>query len=185
NIDEFEEKIGVKGLLTDKKEMCRCIDDICKIMAKVYKKRPSISRSESVYNVNMIYPCLESMLTMMEGNEHKPYFIPGEDELTAMTVQLRKMGCKVDKRRIYKADGIIRLAELEDLEVLILETAGAFNVEDHGKTAFDNSKGMFALLAMLKTIADHYKHASVEEFKKLKLYFIQPSGKQYYKQSFI
>ncbi|KAI7876468.1 uncharacterized protein EV154DRAFT_540307 [Mucor mucedo] len=144
NIDEFEEKIEAKGLLTDKKEICRCINDICKIMY---------------------------------GNRHKPYFIPGEDELTAMTVQLRKMGFKVDKRRIYKADGIIRLAELEDLEVLILETAGAFNVEDHGKTAFDNSKGIFALLAMLKTIADHYKHAS--------LYFIQPSGRQYYKQSFI
>ncbi|KAI9361741.1 hypothetical protein BD770DRAFT_382595 [Pilaira anomala] len=36
---------------------------------------------------------------------------------------------------------------------------------------------MFALLAMLKTVADRYTHASVREFRKLKLYFIQPSGK--------
>ena len=67
----------------------------------------------------------------------------------------------------------------KDLEVLILETAGAFGHEDHAKTTFDNSKGMFALLAMLKTIADRYKHASVEGFSKLKLYFVQPSGKWY------
>ncbi|KAI9359387.1 hypothetical protein BD770DRAFT_409638 [Pilaira anomala] len=40
------------------------------------------------------------------------------------------------------------------------------------KIAFDNSKGMFALLAMLKTVAVQYSYASVEEFRKLKLYFI-------------
>ncbi|CAO0799926.1 unnamed protein product [Mucor circinelloides] len=80
------------------------------------------------------------------------------------------MGFKADKRKIYKADGIIRLAELG-------ETAGAFGHGDHAKTSFDNSKGMFALLAMLKTVADYYKYASVEEFRKLKLYFVQPSGK--------
>ncbi|KAG1463133.1 hypothetical protein G6F46_009645 [Rhizopus delemar] len=117
-----------------------------------------------------------SVLSMMKKNEYAPYFVPGEDGLESMTVQLKKMGQKTDKRKIYKADGIIRLEAYKDLEVLILETAGAFGHEDHAKTAFDNSKGMFALLAMLKTIADRYKHASVEEFSKLKLYFVQPSG---------
>ncbi|PHZ08327.1 uncharacterized protein RHIMIDRAFT_269848 [Rhizopus microsporus ATCC 52813] len=146
-------------------------------MAKIYLKRPSISLSESVYNTNMIFPCFEAMLAMIKKNEHAPYFIPGESELAAMAVQLKKMGFKVDKRKIYKADEIIRLAELRDLEVLVLETAGAFGHDDHAKTSFDNSKGMFALLAMLKTVADHYKYASVEEFRKLKLYFVQPSDK--------
>ncbi|KAG0822474.1 hypothetical protein G6F29_011884 [Rhizopus arrhizus] len=113
----------------------------------------------------MIFPCFEAVLTMMKKHEHAPYFVPGEDELESMTAQLKKMGQKTDKRKIYKADGIIRL-----------ETAGAFGHEDYAKTAFDNSKGMFALLSMLKTIADQYKHASVEEFSKLKLYFVQPSG---------
>ncbi|KAI9022744.1 hypothetical protein CLU79DRAFT_702078, partial [Phycomyces nitens] len=184
NIDEFEEKIETNALVPDIKKTCQCINNICKIMAKVYSKRPSIARSESVYNTNMVYPCLEAMLGMMKGNIYKPYFIPGEDELAAMTVQLSKMGFKEDKRKIYKADGVIRLAELEDLEDLVLETARAFSHVDHAKTAFDNSKGMFALLAMLTTIADSYKHASVEEFRKLKLYFVQPSGRQYYKQLF-
>lgn len=126
----------------------------------------------------MIFPCFEAMLAMIKKNEHAPYFIPGEGELAAMTVQLKKMGFKADKRKIYKADGIIRLAELGDLEVLVLETAGAFGRDDHAKTSFDNSKGMFALLAMLKTVADHYKYAFVEEFRKLELYFVQPSGRQ-------
>ena len=137
--------------------------------AKVFfLKRPSITRSEAIYNTNMIFPCFEAVLTMMKKHEHAPYFVPGEDELESMTAQLKKMGQKTDKRKIYKADGIIRL-----------ETAGAFGHEDYAKTAFDNSKGMFALLSMLKTIADQYKHASVEEFSKLKLYFVQPSGKWY------
>ncbi|KAF1797067.1 hypothetical protein FB192DRAFT_1402009 [Mucor lusitanicus] len=94
-----------------------------------------------------------------------------------MTIQLKKMGQKMDKRKIYKADGIIRLAAYKDLEVLVLETAGAFGVDENEKSTFDNSKGMFALLAMLKTIADQYKHASIEEFGKLKPYFVQPSGR--------
>lgn len=87
------------------------------------------------------------------------------------------MGYKIDKRRMYKAEGIIRSGNYVDLEVLLLETAGAFGYEDNSKTSFDNSKGMFALLSMLKTVADQYKYASVEEFSKLKLYFVQPSGK--------
>ncbi|GAA5798000.1 hypothetical protein HPULCUR_003398 [Helicostylum pulchrum] len=36
---------------------------------------------------------------------------------------------------------------------------------------------MFALLAMLKTIADRYHRGTVGTFQKLKLYFIQPSDK--------
>ncbi|KAI8368400.1 hypothetical protein EDC96DRAFT_543489 [Choanephora cucurbitarum] len=35
---------------------------------------------------------------------------------------------------------------------------------------------MFALLAMLKTVADTYKLASVKQFRRLKLYFVQPSA---------
>ncbi|ORE02726.1 hypothetical protein BCV72DRAFT_317094, partial [Rhizopus microsporus var. microsporus] len=85
---------------------------------------------------------------------------------------------KEDKRKIYNADGIICLAELGDLEALVLETAGAFDHGNHAKIAFDNSKGMFSLLAMLKTVADKYKHASADEFRPSKPYFVQLSDKQ-------
>lgn len=40
----------------------------------------------------MIFPFFESMLAMTKKNKHLPYFIPGEVELTAMTVQLKKNG---------------------------------------------------------------------------------------------
>lgn len=126
-----------------------------------------------------MFPCFEAMLKIMMKNEHAAYFVPREDELESMTAQLKRMGQKTDKQKIYKADGIIRLEAYRNLEVLILETAGAFGHEDHAKTAFDNSKGMFALLSVLKSVADQYRHASVEEFSKLKLYFVQPSGKWY------
>ncbi|KAG1047906.1 hypothetical protein G6F43_009672 [Rhizopus delemar] len=113
----------------------------------------------------------------MKKNDYEPYFVPGEEELVAMTVQLKRMGVMVNKRQIYRADGVVRLAAIKDLEVVVLETAGPFGSDDRSKIAFDNSKGMFALLAMLKTIADMFKYASTDEFKKLKLYFVQISDK--------
>lgn len=64
------------------------------------------------------------------------------------------MGVKADKRKIYKADGVIHLAGNEDLEVLVLKKAGPFCRKDHAKIIFDDSKGVFALLAMIKTVAD-------------------------------
>ncbi|OBZ88209.1 hypothetical protein A0J61_03740 [Choanephora cucurbitarum] len=88
-----------------------------------------------------------------------------------MSKQVKTM--KVDHRKIYKADGIVRIND--DLELILVETAGPFRKEDACKTAFDNSKGMFALLAMLKTIADKYYFASCQSFKKLKVLYLQPS----------
>jgi hypothetical protein len=58
-----------------------------------------------------------------------------------------------------------------------LETAGSFQNKDERKISFDNIKGMFALLGMMKTVADQYSYASIESFQKLKLYYIQASGK--------
>lgn len=94
-----------------------------------------------------------------------------------MTMQIKTLKRKVDHRKIYKADGIV--CDKYGLELMLLETAGAFKNNDSVKAAFDNSKGMFALLAMLKTIADKYGLASFKSFKKLKLLFLQPSGKEH------
>ncbi|KAI7903809.1 uncharacterized protein BX663DRAFT_530525 [Cokeromyces recurvatus] len=178
DIDKLEEKIDSKEIIKGQEEICQFTKDILKVMAKSYMKRPSLSHSEIVYNTNMVFPCLQAIATMMKKSEYMPYFVPGEEELVAMTVQLKEMGYKEDKRKIYRADGVLRLAKFSDLEVLVLETAGAFGYNDKAKIAFDNSKGMFALLAMLKTVADTFKYASADEFRKLKLYLVQPSGKQ-------
>ncbi|KAI9325703.1 hypothetical protein BD770DRAFT_334837, partial [Pilaira anomala] len=178
DLDEFKKLIEDKTFVKGQEKACKFIKDISKIMAKVYGQKPSISRTEAVYNINLIFPCFEGMLETMTVTKHAPYFTPSEDELSAMTIQLKAMGIKADKRKIYKADGVIHLAGNKDLEVLVLETAGAFGMNDQAKVSFDNSKGMFAFLAMLKTVADRYSYASVEDFRKLKLYFVQPSVRQ-------
>lgn len=104
------------------------------------------------------------------------YFFPGEEELQAMTKRLSRMTREIDHRKHYKADGVIRNSKFKGLEVLLVETAGPFGKTDNRKTSFDNVKGMFALLSMLKTIADQYFLGSVNTFQKLKLYYLQPSG---------
>ncbi|KAI8058827.1 hypothetical protein BDF21DRAFT_440876 [Thamnidium elegans] len=89
-----------------------------------------------------------------------PNLNPDEEPLRAMTEQLIIIGSK-----------------LYDLEILLLETSGCFQNKDERKISFDDIKGMFALLAMSKTIADRFSYASVELFQKLKLYPIQASDK--------
>jgi hypothetical protein len=86
----------------------------------------------------MIFPCLVATISMME-HQYAPYFVSGEEELTSMTTQLIKMGAKVDKRKIYKADGVVRLTGLQNLEIMVLETAGPYDRHDPTKTAFDDS----------------------------------------------
>ncbi|KAI9355565.1 hypothetical protein BD770DRAFT_324011, partial [Pilaira anomala] len=67
---------------------------------------------------------------------------------------------KEDKRKNYRADSTFCLEGLGDMEALVLETVGAFGYDDHGKATFDNSKDLFVLLAMLKTVADRYQYAN-------------------------
>ncbi|KAL9555865.1 hypothetical protein MBANPS3_002147 [Mucor bainieri] len=172
DFDELERGIDSLSPVAGSKSICGMVKILFRTMVKAFRKRSSLSHSEVVYNSNVIFPCMEAMMRMMKDNCHAPYFVPGEEELVAMTkVVSESAGKKLDKSKIYKADG-----NLDDFEVLILETAGPFSAEDNEKISFDNSKGMFALLAMLKTIADKYKYASVEDFKKVKLYLLQPSG---------
>lgn len=70
------------------------------------------------------------------------------------------------------------IIELYDLEILWLEISGCFQNKDETKISFGNIKRMLALLAMIKTVADRFSYASVKSFQKLKLYFIQASGKE-------
>lgn len=77
---------------------------------------------------------------------------------------MTKLHVKEDYRVEYKTDGIVRNNNGSELK--LLETVGAFKKDDDGKVALDNSKGMFALLAMLKTVTDKYSFASLESFKK-------------------
>lgn len=120
---------------------------------------------------------MDVLLDEFDAHEGSPFFLPGEEKLAAMTKQIKTLKGKLDNRKVYKADGIV--CHQNGLELMLLETAGSFKSNDAAKATFDNSKGMFGLLAMLKTIADRYHFASCESFKKLKLLFLQPSGKKH------
>ena len=45
------------------------------------------------------------------------------------------------------------------------------------KINFDFHKGMYGTVAMLKTVADIYKYATFDSFKKLMLYFVHVHSK--------
>ncbi|CAO3645651.1 unnamed protein product [Cunninghamella blakesleeana] len=91
-------------------------------MHQIYKKLPSISHSESVFNTIMIFPLINTTIDLINNNgdhNHKNtniYFVPGEEHLHSMTTQLNKIGERLDDRFRYKGDGIIRVLNLDDTE---------------------------------------------------------------------
>jgi hypothetical protein len=122
--------------------------------------------------VKLTFTYLEAVISYMKDSVLEPYFVPGEEDLLAMTTQLKNVK-NFNKQNIYKADGVVRLNKLDDMEILVLETASPFGVDERSKIAFANSKGMFALLSMLKTIADKYTFASVDELLGVTVVYIK------------
>ena len=126
-----------------------------------------------VYNVKLIFPLLYAILDWLEDHPTSPVFVSGEEELLSMSKQLTNIKNN-SSRNIYKADGVVRLGD--DIEVLLVETIGSFGLDNPVKLSFDNSKAMFDLLAMLKTIANKHSCLRMSSFKKLKLLFLQPGS---------
>ncbi|KAG2233669.1 hypothetical protein INT48_008459 [Thamnidium elegans] len=83
-----------------------------------------------------------------------------------MSEQLAKLKSKVYHRKAYDADGVICFDSLLALETLLLETSGSFKNKDERKISFDNIKGLYALLAMLKTLKLYFVQAS-DEYARL------------------
>lgn len=99
----------------------------------------SFRRKDLLSAFPRLYILVLLFLNESDDYEALPFFLPGEEELVAMTVQLKTMKSKADHRKIYKADGIIR--NKDDLEVMMVETAGKYGSTDNAKATFDNSKG--------------------------------------------
>ncbi|CEP13036.1 hypothetical protein [Parasitella parasitica] len=171
---ELEDTIENTGSLAEHKAECRFVKRIFLVVANVVNKSPSMTHLEATFNYKMLHPCLEAIINLLCHQSHLgPYYVPGEEPLEAMINQLVLAGSKVDRRKVYNADGIIRPSNFYDIKVLLLERAGHFQNKDTRKICFDNSKGVFALLAMLKSTADHFNRATPETFRDLKLYFVQ------------
>lgn len=76
----------------------------------------------------------------------------------------------------YLADGVLRLAQYQNIEVCLLETSKAMKKAGKSKISFDHHKGMFGLLAMMKRLAHHYELASYETLSNVKIFFLHAHG---------
>lgn len=94
----------------------------------------------------------------------------------SMTRQLKSVGLFTDNSNVYKSDGMIKLYNMKQQEILLLETSGCFSNNDKCKINFDHHKGVFGLLSMLKCVADDYQLGSVDTFKKVKVFFLHAAG---------
>lgn len=94
-----------------------------------------------------------------------------------MTKQLKTLGHFVDDKSQYTSDSLFKLFGLKDIELLLVEVSGCFN--NKVKLNFDYHKGMFGALAMIKSIADKYEYASIDQFEKAKVLFLIAAGKAY------
>ncbi|KAI8977658.1 hypothetical protein BDF20DRAFT_821809, partial [Mycotypha africana] len=130
--------------------------------------------SEATFNYEVLHPCLEVIVNLLSpSTQFESYYVRGKEPLSAIIEQLELKGSKVDRRKVHNADGIIRLRGFYDIEVLLLETSGHFRNKDTRKICFDNNKGMFALLAMLKSTADHFNRAIPETLRNLKAFLYE------------
>lgn len=107
-------------------------------------------------------------------------FFDGEEELLSMTEQLKNKGSFADHRFIYKADGVVRLQEAHNWEICLVEVSGVYLNQDTRKIYYDHHKANYGCLAVIKTIADRFKYASIEVFEDLKVYFVHAAGNLYY-----
>ncbi|KAF7722075.1 hypothetical protein EC973_003724 [Apophysomyces ossiformis] len=172
SLDNMERILDTVAIISGHEATFRFVRSIFTTMHNVYLRLPSLSYSESVFNANLIWPCLNACVKFVKEHHNKncdPYFVPGEESSNAVTTQLQRIGAKYDDRYKYNADGVIRLRGLLETEIMIVETSGSFDKRDKTKISFDLHKGMFGLLSMLKTIADKYEYASIESFKELKM----------------
>ncbi|KAI7902940.1 uncharacterized protein BX663DRAFT_531072 [Cokeromyces recurvatus] len=94
-------------------------------------------------------------------NWEKLVFFDNKEELISMTKQLKRKGY-----------GVVRLQEAHDIEICVVEVSGEYLNQKTRKIHFDHHKANYGCFAMLKTIADQYKYASVDIFEQLKIYFV-------------
>lgn len=141
----------------------------------LYKRKVQLTHSEAVFNNFLVEPFLKAVSYSISEEKYAWLdvgFFPGEEHLLSMTRQLKQKGQFKDGRFCYNADGVIRLQDFHDIEVCVAEVSDVFKNTDITKINFDHHKGMFAVLLMLKTVADELKYASLDVFQTVKIFFV-------------
>lgn len=107
-------------------------------------------------------------------------FKPGEATLEAMKYQVKATRICKDENYQYKADGLIKLYGIKKLEILLMETSSFFGSKDRCKHSSDHHKGVYGVVAMLKTIGDSFEFGTISTFKRIKVFFLHAAGKIHY-----
>lgn len=158
------------------------VQGIFKANYNLYKTKQNIKEFESIFNDLYIYPYLKITADALFETKEKSQseFTVGEIPLKAMSTQLDSAGLYRDDAGQYNADGVITLYGIHCLEILLLETSSHFGCTDRSKISFDHHKGLFGALSMLKTIADTFYFASIEQFGQIKVFFAHAAAKTIY-----
>lgn len=89
--------------------------------------------NEDVFNQLYTWSYLDLIGSSINTDECKRYFIQGQPVLQSMGRQLKETCVLVDDKSQYKSDGLMKLFNLKDLELLLLETSGHFKNSDKVK----------------------------------------------------
>jgi hypothetical protein len=114
-----------------------------------------LGHSEAFYSDIIVHPVIRIITLALLDKAVQ--FIPGEEQLHAVTKQLKRIHGSFDERHCYKEDGVLRYeAEKHNVEILLLETSSGYGEATNTKKGFDHHKATFGLLAMLEVIADEW-----------------------------
>jgi len=91
----------------------------------MYKSPVDYDANEDAFNQLYTWPYLDLIGNSINTEECKGYFIQGQPILQSMDQQLKATGVSVDDKSQYKTDGLVKLFNLKNLELLLLETSGA------------------------------------------------------------
>lgn len=97
---------------------------------KAYTCHIDYNSTEDAFNQLYVWPYLDVVSKSFTIEGINSDFVQGQPCLESMIRQLKAVNLYVDDKNQYKADGLIKLFGLNDLELLLLETSGCFNNKD-------------------------------------------------------
>lgn len=76
----------------------------------------------------------------------------------------------------FNVDRSLRVQNIDSVEILILETTGAYGYRNRTRAGYDHVKGVFNSLAMLRRLVKSYHRARISASSKIRLYFLHEKG---------
>ncbi len=141
-----QQRIGIVILLT---YCCRMT---------FFKKNPikKIAINEAFFNYVFVWPMVE--LSAETTNNNNISFVPGKYILHSSVEE-------------YKADAVV-LLEQYDVELCLVETSGAYKINDAPRFGYDQVKGCFGALIILNAIIKKCHNAKFDSVLQLAVPFV-------------